>query len=353
MTRQLPSLAVAWSQLPPYGAAVLQKARERLPQPFPILRTAPRVPYREVEAMLGTDPITIPEQEPCSWSALRLSVPEVFVYSGWSRRAFQTLAAEVKAAGGVTISMIDTAWMGTLRQYLGAVAFRVSMGRQHDFLWVPGEAGVQAARWFGYSSGRILRGVYAASPEVFTPGPLLADRPKRFLYVGRFAPEKGLDCLMRAFADWHRTHPEWELHCTGTGELRGLLEACEGVQLHEFGSAREVAQAMQQARFLILPSLFEPFGVVVHEATLCGCGILASERVGAARDLVKDDQNGKIFRSRCVRSCREALEWAASRGPDELSRMQGVSTELAQQFSPDKWAETLENVLIRIRNRNF
>ena len=38
---------------------------------------------------------------------------------------------------------------------------------------------------------------------------------------------------------------------------------------------------------LVLPSSYEPFGVVVNEAMLCGCAAIASDRVGARFDLVK------------------------------------------------------------------
>jgi glycosyltransferase involved in cell wall biosynthesis len=37
---------------------------------------------------------------------------------------------------------------------------------------------------------------------------------------------------------------------------------------------------------MVLPSEYEPFAVVVNEAMLCGCPVIASNHVGAARDLV-------------------------------------------------------------------
>jgi glycosyltransferase involved in cell wall biosynthesis len=37
---------------------------------------------------------------------------------------------------------------------------------------------------------------------------------------------------------------------------------------------------------LVLPSSYEAFGVVVNEAYMCGCPVVASDHVGAARDLI-------------------------------------------------------------------
>ena len=50
----------------------------------------------------------------------------------------------------------------------------------------------------------------------------------------------------------------------------------------------------------VLPSLFEPFGLVVNEAMLCGLPVAVSDRVGAKFDLVRPDENGyRISRRRC------------------------------------------------------
>ena len=49
------------------------------------------------------------------------------------------------------------------------------------------------------------------------------------------------------------------------------------------------------ADLFVLPSLFEPFGLVVNEAMLCGLPVAVSDRVGAKFDLVRPDENGYVF----------------------------------------------------------
>ena len=45
----------------------------------------------------------------------------------------------------------------------------------------------------------------------------------------------------------------------------------------------------------VLPSEYEPFGVVVNEAMLSGCAVIVSDQVGARLDLVRNGETGFVF----------------------------------------------------------
>src|SRR5438477_458629 len=49
------------------------------------------------------------------------------------------------------------------------------------------------------------------------------------------------------------------------------------------------------ADLLMVPSEFEPFGLVVNEAMCCGCAVAASDRCGAARELVAPVDSRLVF----------------------------------------------------------
>ena len=46
---------------------------------------------------------------------------------------------------------------------------------------------------------------------------------------------------------------------------------------------------------MVIPSSYEPFGLVVNEAMLCGCPVIASDRVGAVRDLIAHGETGFVY----------------------------------------------------------
>jgi glycosyltransferase involved in cell wall biosynthesis len=57
----------------------------------------------------------------------------------------------------------------------------------------------------------------------------------------------------------------------------------------------------------VLPSDFEPWALVVNEAAAAGLAILATDRVGAAAELVRNGVNGFIFPAGDVQKLTERL----------------------------------------------
>jgi glycosyltransferase involved in cell wall biosynthesis len=79
----------------------------------------------------------------------------------------------------------------------------------------------------------------------------------------------------------------------GEGPLRLQLESealssgiAPYVRFLGFINQSQLPAVYGSADLMVLPSDYEPFAVVVNEAMCCGCPVVASDRVGAARDLV-------------------------------------------------------------------
>lgn len=88
--------------------------------------------------------------------------------------------------------------------------------------------------------------------------------------------------------------------CAGYGPLREeLLWRTKELRLEDRvffpGFVRETATLIAHSRCLVLPSPNEAFGIVLLEAAMQGCPVIASQRGGAAKSLVIDGETGKLF----------------------------------------------------------
>ncbi len=142
------------------------------------------------------------------------------------------------------------------------------------------------------------------------------------LYAGRLSPEKGVDTLVRA---WAALGDEVPLRIAGDGPERAALESAvtqAGLQgVHFLGALPRprLLEALQRARFLVLPSrVYENFPLVIAEAFACGVPVLAS-RLGAMAELVEDGRTGRHFTPGDPRSLAEAVRdtWRDPKRSDE------------------------------------
>jgi glycosyltransferase involved in cell wall biosynthesis len=154
------------------------------------------------------------------------------------------------------------------------------------------------------------------------------------LSVARLAREKGLDTLVRAVAA--ADDPGLVLVAAGEGPQRSSLVALArdlGVRLVLTGDVEweRIVELYASADVFALLSEREPWAVVVNEAAACGLPLVLSDRVGAAHDLLRDGENGRLVPARDVDAAATALRELAA--DPELRRTQGVrSRELAADW---------------------
>jgi glycosyltransferase involved in cell wall biosynthesis len=95
----------------------------------------------------------------------------------------------------------------------------------------------------------------------------------------------------------------------GEGEQRPLIQARlqqaseqdrEGVRLLGFRNQSELPRFYDLCDAFVLPSIHEPWGLVVNEAMNAGKAIVVSDQVGCQPDLVEDGDNGVVFSARNV-----------------------------------------------------
>lgn len=116
------------------------------------------------------------------------------------------------------------------------------------------------------------------------------------LYVGRIAPEKGLDVLLRAAAVLNQSHTPFKLVVVGDGPTREKLagEGIDNVVFLGYKTGRALQELYASADLFVFPSTTETFGNVVLEAMSSGLPVVAA-RAGGVKDNVLDMYNGISF----------------------------------------------------------
>lgn len=120
----------------------------------------------------------------------------------------------------------------------------------------------------------------------------------RFLYVGRFAQEKNLHFLIRAFAQAKSEGMKGTLSLLGSGPAKSSLESeiqslKVSQSVHFLPWSNDVAKVMDAADVLCLSSLHEGYAMVLHEAMASGLPLITTD-VGCASDVARDNREGFV-----------------------------------------------------------
>jgi glycosyltransferase involved in cell wall biosynthesis len=123
---------------------------------------------------------------------------------------------------------------------------------------------------------------------------------RMILFVGRLVQQKGVDVLLRAFAAVLRKCPEVRLVIAGDGYQRLYLERLSrhlglppSVEFVGWQTGPALTRLYQNAGIVVVPSIYEPFGLVALEAMACGRPVVAS-RTGGLAEVVTDGNIGYL-----------------------------------------------------------
>jgi glycosyltransferase involved in cell wall biosynthesis len=166
-----------------------------------------------------------------------------------------------------------------------------------------------------------------------------------FLFVGRLIEPKNLFRLLQAFAQLNAPK-NWGLILLGEGDQKAdLQQFCNQnkVQNVSFLAGvpwHDVPDYLALADVFVLPSVSEPWGLVVNEAMLCGLPVLVSKNCGCVEDLVKDGDNGFCFDPFQVEDLVEKMRFFVE-NTDKVTLMGTASQRLVAPFDTQKVASEM------------
>ncbi len=128
----------------------------------------------------------------------------------------------------------------------------------------------------------------------------LSKLPYSLLYVGRIDKRKGVDFLIRSMPFVREQIPDVQLLVGGKGSclekmkvLVNRLNLERNVTFLGFVPEDELNTLYNQAQCVVVPSVFEGFGITVIEALAAGTRVVGSD-VDGIREILKTGEDGRL-----------------------------------------------------------
>jgi glycosyltransferase involved in cell wall biosynthesis len=155
--------------------------------------------------------------------------------------------------------------------------------------------------------------------------------------VCRLIEQKGVTYALQAFARVADRFPAARLIIAGDGVLRGQLEAEAdslgiGGRVHWLGWRPDSAAVLASLDVLLMPSLWEGFGLVMLEAMAAHLPIIGS-RVSAIPEVVVDGETGLLVPPADVSALAAALSRLLEDEPLRRAMGERGAERLAAHFS--------------------
>ena len=165
-------------------------------------------------------------------------------------------------------------------------------------------------------------------------------------HLGRLAPEKNLEFLARAVADFVDRHPQAHFLVVGTGPSEAVLRdlfAAAGLatRLHIAGILQQqaLADALHAMDVFAFASTSETQGMVLTEAMAAGLPVVALDAPGA-REVVRDGQNGRLLAGDATPvAFSAALQWTAALTAEARRALGRAALDTAAAFSMPRSAD--------------
>jgi len=192
----------------------------------------------------------------------------------------------------------------------------------------------------------------AAVQAIERPDPHPGDTGAAALSYGRFVKKKGFHILVESIALLRETGLRVNLILGGDGPekenlVRQIADLGLADQVSLYGWVGDIEAFLSQGAYFILPSLDEPFGIVLLEAMAKGKVIVSTTTQGPSEIL--DDTSAYLVSPGDSRALAEAIRTAIEAPLEAAERAQRAWDTYQHAYTPDVivpiYEETFESII--------
>ena len=290
--------------------------------------------------------------------ARTLNIPQLHVYHSIGQNRFNTLKEFIHQQQDYVFYETRIAWEKQIAHRVSGI-IATSPIEQNEI-----------CQFFDVKKGKIKCIPVGVDIEVFKPGSQAKSRkslklPERspiLLYVGRIEWRKGIETLLKADAQLPTRWKDAQLYIIGGGQnsqekkldekeinrLKSLsVELGINTRIKFLGSKKqhEIVPYYVAADVCIVPSYYEPFGIVPLEAMACGTPVIAS-RTGGLQYTVVDNVTGKLVKPADDKALSKKIDEVLSQGKEFYSKA-------ARQRVTDNfiWSKIAEETILYMKEK--
>ena len=186
----------------------------------------------------------------------------------------------------------------------------------------------------------------AADVDQFQFAERRTDGALKVLFVGGIGQRKGIKYLLEAVQQLNSAQIELQLLGPAPADERPLKAFSKWYTYLGRTDQAGVVRQMQQADVLVLPSVFEGFGLVIVEAMATGLPVITSTH-SCGPEVIREAVDGFVLRPDDVDGLAQKIAWCAEHRT-QLTEMGRSAHEQAKRFSWDAHRERLKQLLIEI-----
>lgn len=176
---------------------------------------------------------------------------------------------------------------------------------------------------------------------------------KRIIAIARYSYEKGIDLLLRAWAEVENQTEGWRLDVYGDGDTSSYEKMIGDLGIDRSrcrlnGRTNDVEHEYCQSSVFVLSSRFEGLGLVIVEAMSCGLPVVSFDCPWGPRSIIHDGEDGILVENGNFYALAQGLIKIINNA-DERKKMSVAALQNAQRFNIEKialqWKTLFDNLM--------
>ena len=181
-------------------------------------------------------------------------------------------------------------------------------------------------------------------------GDLFGRRPV-IGFVGRIVPQKGLIYLIEAVRILSNDHRRLRVLVVGDGwlsdSMKTLAASCNGDAFRFVGQQQDIEKIIPLCDVIVVPSEWEPFGIICIEAMAAGRPVVAFD-IDGINETVLHGETGLLVKHRDSVALAKAIDRLA--GDERLSKRMGLAgrSRVEKRFNVSDMAVAFERLYVSV-----